>query len=201
MIYFDIADSISGGIQEIQPGKFWSLCKMRGIADFGCKHDRRKWKPWKSILVTIWMPQAKLIGWLFWVMRYQCECENEKRSFCHPCIYFESQHFFKFWDFWKLCTFCHLQLLLQSPLFHLFVVWKCTLVVLWFHHSASLWQCTKLWFNFEVLSNTVWFAFFLLMLGLWPYQSFLPSATAVSQRSLAQLPSHVHDHSSGSKKE
>jgi len=69
--------------EEIQPRKFWSLCKMRGIADFGCKHAwaQKTWKPWKSILVTMRMLQGFLLSWLFWVMQYQVSVRKWKTYF------------------------------------------------------------------------------------------------------------------------
>jgi len=45
----------------------------QGLADCGCKHAwaQKTWKPWKTIMVTIWMLQGFLFSWLFWVMKYE----------------------------------------------------------------------------------------------------------------------------------
>jgi len=55
--------------------------------------------------------------------------------------------------------------------------------VFWLHDSASLGQCPvkALWLIFDVtVCQTRIVRFFLVVLPLWPYQSFLPSAAVVA---------------------
>jgi len=92
-----------------------------------CAWSQKTCKPWKHILVTIWMPQGCLIRWLFWLMRYQVSVRKWKTLFLALLHLLRIATFFlTLVKFCNLCTCCQLQLLLQSVLFHLFVFWKCT---------------------------------------------------------------------------
>jgi len=65
-------------------------------------------------------------------------------------------------------------------------VWRVSVYarfVLWLYDSVSLWHCSvkkSSWLSFDVMSNTNQITrIFLVVLPLWPYQSFLPSAAVV----------------------